>query len=82
MPIYEYQCSACSTSQERICKFAERDAPGPCEACGASEDHLEIQISHSSFRFQPGIGWDGWDKDKSKPGWVTRELSGGKAPTD
>lgn len=82
MPIYEYVCSACGKHQEQILKFEERDSPEPCAECGASGDHLSRQVSRSSFRLQPGLGWGGWDKDKHKPGWVTRELTGSKVPTD
>jgi len=82
VPIYEYICSKCETPQEQIRSMDERDEPDDCESCGARGKHLERQVSRCSFRLQPGLGWDGWDKDKTKPGFVTRELTGSKVPTE
>lgn len=52
MPIYEYKCSDCAASVEKMQKVS--DAPlTVCENCGGS---LEKQWSLSGFQFK-GAGW-------------------------
>ncbi len=36
MPLYEYACPACGTATERLRKYAEREEPIECPACGAA----------------------------------------------
>lgn len=78
MPIYVYRCDACGAEQEHIHKY--QDAPDePCSTCGAESGKLVRQMSLGTFRLQPGIGWDGWDKAK-QPGMVTRTIPASRAP--
>ena len=53
MPIYEYQCAACSKVSEMLQKFSD-PAPSQCEAC--SSGPLQKLISQSSFVLN-GTGW-------------------------
>ena len=53
MPIYEYQCEACSHNLEALQKLS--DAPlVDCPACG--KPSLKKQISAAGFRLSGG-GW-------------------------
>jgi len=53
MPIYEYQCEACSHNLEALQKLS--DAPlVDCPACGKAS--LKKQISAAGFRLSGG-GW-------------------------
>ncbi len=53
MPIYEYQCTSCGHSLEKLQKMT--DAPlTDCPSCG--EPALEKQISAAGFRLKGG-GW-------------------------
>jgi putative FmdB family regulatory protein len=53
MPIYEYQCEACSHGLEALQKLS--DAPlVDCPACGKAS--LKKQISAAGFRLSGG-GW-------------------------
>ncbi len=65
MPIYEYECNACSERHEFIQKFS--DAPTrKCPACGKSR--LRKLVSAAAFHLK-GNGWyvtDFRDKDKGK----------------
>ena len=65
MPIYEYECGACTERREFIQKFS--DAPKlECPACGANE--LKRLVSAAAFHLK-GTGWyvtDFRDKDKKK----------------
>ncbi len=67
MPIYEYECGACTERREFIQKFS--DAPKrTCPACGA--DELKRLVSAAAFHLK-GTGWyvtDFRDKDKKKDG--------------
>jgi predicted nucleic acid-binding Zn ribbon protein len=69
MPIYVYECSQCGQPQEHI--HGIEDAAPVCgqddtlfemdkgaAGCGGT---LERQVTAARFRFQPGVGWDGWD---------------------
>ena len=65
MPIYEYECGACTERREFIQKFS--DSPKlKCPACGA--DELKRLMSAAAFHLK-GDGWyvtDFRDKDKKK----------------
>jgi putative FmdB family regulatory protein len=65
MPIYEYECGACTERHEFIQKFS--DSPKrKCPACGASR--LKRLVSAAAFHLK-GTGWyvtDFRDKDKKK----------------
>ena len=52
MPLYEYQCDACSNRFERIQKFSDPPAD-VCPACGGSVRKL---LSSPAFQFK-GTGW-------------------------
>ena len=53
MPIYEYQCEACSLPVEIMQKSTDA-APAHCEACGKGP--MVKQLSRSSFALK-GTGW-------------------------
>ena len=63
MPIYEYQCAACSKVTEMLQKFSD-PAPSKCEACGGGP--LQKLISQSSFVLN-GTGWYVTDFRGGKP---------------
>ena len=52
MPLYEYRCSECCQTTERLAKID--DPPPVCEPCG--ERVMEKLISASSFQLK-GTGW-------------------------
>ena len=61
MPIYEYQCQACSHELEKLQKIS--DAPlSLCPQCGKEE--LRRKISAAGFRLKGG-GWYETDFKKS-----------------
>jgi putative FmdB family regulatory protein len=63
MPVYEYQCQACSREFEYQQRMADPEKT-VCEACGGA---LERLISRTAFQLKGG----GWYKDlyaSSKPG--------------
>lgn len=59
MPIYEYRCSECGHTFERLQQISESD-PDQCPECGSSE--VGRLISQSSFQLKGG-GWfaDGYE---------------------
>jgi putative FmdB family regulatory protein len=72
MPVYEYQCRACSRDFEYQQRMTDPDKT-TCEACGGA---LERLISRTAFSLKGG----GWYKDlyaSPKP-----EKAGGEAKTD
>lgn len=58
MPIYDYHCSHCDKTEERIVKTA--DVTVSCPTCGRVMDR---QIGLSSFRLK-GPGWFAPDNRK------------------
>ena len=64
MPIYEYQCDACSGTFEAIQKFSD-DPLSECRLCGAAS--VRKLVSAPAFRLK-GSGWYETDfkKDKQK----------------
>jgi putative FmdB family regulatory protein len=52
MPLYEYECEACSTRIEKIQKFSD-PPPATCEACGGP---LRKLFSSPAIQFK-GSGW-------------------------
>lgn len=53
MPIYEYKCSACEETLEKLQKMSD-DPLTLCPNCG--EESLKKQISAAGFRLS-GTGW-------------------------
>ena len=51
MPVYEYVCTACGNSQDRVLPHEQADAPGPCEACDGT---LKRRFSRVAVRLE---GW-------------------------
>lgn len=89
MPIYEYECSECGLAQEHIhgvedpipsCGDADTlfQAKGDGQPCGAKA--LERQITAASFRFERGVGWDGWER--TGPNTISRVVDSSKHITD
>jgi len=53
MPLYEYECEACSARFELIQKFSD-GPPDACPKCGKGPVHR--QVSSPAFQFK-GTGW-------------------------
>jgi putative FmdB family regulatory protein len=72
MPIYEFECSACSHAYERLQKLSDPD-PIACPSCG--RETVKRRLSAPSFRLAGG-GWYETDfkGDKDKK----RNLAGGE----
>lgn len=54
MPLYEYRCEACDTSEEKLENLSAPEVHG-CPACGAAEG-MKRQISVAAFALAGG-GW-------------------------
>ncbi len=73
MPIYEYQCTSCGHSLEKLQKMS--DAPlTDCPECG--QPALEKQISAAGFRLKGG-GWYETDFKSSGQKNVAKSDSSG-----
>jgi putative FmdB family regulatory protein len=79
MPIYEYKCSACDESLEKLQKMSD-DPLTLCPNCG--EKSLKKQISAAGFRLS-GTGWYETDfkKGKKKNLTASDNSSAKKEPT-
>lgn len=62
MPIYEFKCSACGHSFERLQKLSDAD-PTTCPECG--RDQVARQVTAPAFRLA-GSGW--YETDFKKDG--------------
>jgi putative FmdB family regulatory protein len=51
MPVYEYLCTACGQSSDRVLPHAQADDPGPCAACDGA---LKRRYSRVAVRLE---GW-------------------------
>ena len=69
MPIYEFACSACGNSFERLQKMSDAD-PSVCPNCG--EEAVSRQLSAPSFRLA-GSGW--YETDFKKDGDKKKNLA-------
>lgn len=77
MPIYEYQCEACSHNLEALQKL--NDAPlVDCPACGKAS--LKKQISAAGFRLS-GSGWYETDFKSGKKKNIAGESAGSSSTT-
>lgn len=47
MPVYEYRCTACGQSVDRLLPHAEAGHPGPCPAC---EGELQRRFSRVAVK--------------------------------
>lgn len=52
MPVYEYSCTHCRASLDRILPHARAQEPGPCPECG--QDQLRRRFSRVAVRLE---GW-------------------------
>jgi len=61
MPIYEYKCSGCGVSQEKLQAYTQRKDEVPCKECGGTAKRLEVNRTSFSLK---GKGWykDGYQK--------------------
>lgn len=69
MPIYEFECSACSQRFERLQKLSDPD-PSICPECGKAD--VKRRISAPTFRLA-GSGW--YETDFKKEGDIKRNLA-------
>jgi putative FmdB family regulatory protein len=69
MPIYEFECSACGDTFERLQKLSDPD-PSVCPACGASR--VKRRLTAPAFRLA-GKGW--YETDFKKDGDKKRNLA-------
>ena len=70
MPLYAFECDACSHSFERLQKLSDAD-PTVCPACGAEQ--VRRQLTAPQFRLAGG-GW--YETDFKKDGDKKRNLAG------
>lgn len=78
MPIYEYKCSACDESLEKLQKMSD-DPLTLCPSCG--KESLKKQISAAGFRLS-GTGWYETDfKTNKKKNLTDSENSSPKKDT-
>ena len=75
MPIYEYECTKCSRTEEVMQKFSDK----PLTKCKHCSGKLHKLISQSSFHLK-GTGWYVTDyanksKSSSAPGKKKKETS-------
>lgn len=70
MPIYAFECAACSHSFERLQRLADAD-PTECPACG--EARIRRQLTAPAFRLA-GSGW--YETDFKRDGEKKRNLAG------
>ena len=75
MPIYEYQCDACSGTFEAIQKFSD-DPLSECRLCGAAS--VRKLVSAPAFRLK-GSGWYETDFKKDKQKNLAKGESGGES---
>lgn len=68
MPIYEFECAACSNRFDRLQKLSDPD-PSACPACGA--ERVSRRLTAPAFRLS-GSGW--YETDFKKDG--KRNLAG------
>ncbi|MFT3793004.1 MAG: zinc ribbon domain-containing protein [Rudaea sp.] len=70
MPIYEFQCAACSNRFDRLQKLSDPD-PTVCPSCGA--ERISRRLTAPAFRLS-GSGW--YETDFKKDGDKKRNLAG------
>ncbi len=70
MPIYEFECSACSTVFDRLQKLSDPD-PVECPQCG--QPRVKRRLTAPAFRLA-GSGW--YETDFKKDGDRKRNLAG------
>ena len=75
MPIYEYQCDACSGTFEAIQKFSD-DPLSECRLCGAAS--VRKLVSAPAFRLK-GSGWYETDFKKDKQKNLAKSEGAGEA---
>lgn len=76
MPIYDFACSACGHSFERLQKLSDAD-PSVCPDCG--KESVSRQVTAPSFRLA-GSGW--YETDFKKDGDKKKNLADTKASAD
>lgn len=76
MPIYDFACSACGHSFERLQKMSDAD-PTVCPNCG--RESVSRQVTAPSFRLA-GSGW--YETDFKKDGDKKKNLADGKTGAD
>ena len=68
MPIYEFECTACGDSFERLQRLSDPD-PSVCPVCGATK--VKRRLTAPAFRLA-GSGW--YETDFKKDGDKKRNL--------
>jgi putative FmdB family regulatory protein len=76
MPIYDFACSACGHSFERLQKLSDAD-PTVCPNCGKAS--VSRQLTAPSFRLA-GSGW--YETDFKKDGDKKKNLADAKGGAD
>lgn len=56
MPIFEYKCSKCKTTTDKITSYATRQEPFPCPVCFNGNMKFIDKIHTAGFRLK-GDGW-------------------------
>ena len=70
MPIYEFECQACSVVFDRLQKLSDPD-PSECPECG--QPRVRRRLTAPAFRLA-GSGW--YETDFKKDGDTKRNLAG------
>jgi len=76
MPIYDFACSACGHSFERLQKLSDAD-PTVCPVCG--KESVSRQVTAPSFRLA-GSGW--YETDFKKDADKKKNLADTKVSAD
>jgi len=69
MPIYEFECTACTTVFDRLQKLSDPD-PAECPSCGRPQ--VRRRLTAPAFRLA-GSGW--YETDFKKDGDTKRNLA-------
>ena len=77
MPIYEYSCTACGRTFEKIQKVGSRTLR-KCEECGGK---LEKLVSRSAFHLKGG-GWFDSGYNSTTTGGKTAVATSGATPSE
>ena len=77
MPLYEYECEACSSRFEKIQKFSD-PLEDTCPKCGG---HVHKLMSSPAIQFK-GTGWYITDYAKSGSSKESKETKGTKESKD
>ena len=56
MPIYEYKCNKCNTTQDKIVTYSDRKETSQCPLC-FNGDLIYVDKIHNGSFYLKGTGW-------------------------